>query len=212
MMLVMYRTYLLKWGLESKIVDNFQTVLEIYIKYQPELVILDIGLPFFNGYHWCEEIRKLSKVPIIFLSSASDSMNIVMAMSMGADDFIMKPFELEVLLAKIQAVLRRSYDYQIQSTWKEYKGIRLLVQQNIISYQGNQVELTKNEVRILDVLFSHQGQIVSRTTLMNQLWKTDVYIDENTLSVNINRLRRKLESIGILECIHTKKGQGYILK
>ena len=128
MMLVMYRTYLLKWGLESKIVDNFQTVLEIYIKYQPELVILDIGLPFFNGYHWCEEIRKLSKVPIIFLSSASDSMNIVMAMSMGADDFIMKPFELEVLLAKIQAVLRRSYDYQIQSTWKEYKGIRLLVQ------------------------------------------------------------------------------------
>ncbi len=212
MMLVMYRTYLLKWGLESKIVDNFQTVLEIYIKYQPELVILDIGLPFFNGYHWCEEIRKLSKVPIIFLSSASDSMNIVMAMSMGADDFILKPFELEVLLAKIQAVLRRSYDYQIQSTWKEYKGIRLLVQQNIISYQGNQVELTKNEVRILDVLFSHQGQIVSRTTLMNQLWKTDVYIDENTLSVNINRLRRKLESIGILECIHTKKGQGYILK
>lgn len=208
----MYRTYLLKWGLESKIVDNFQTVLEIYIKYQPELVILDIGLPFFNGYHWCEEIRKLSKVPIIFLSSASDSMNIVMAMSMGADDFILKPFELEVLLAKIQAVLRRSYDYQIQSTWKEYKGIRLLVQQNIISYQGNQVELTKNEVRILDVLFSHQGQIVSRTTLMNQLWKTDVYIDENTLSVNINRLRRKLESIGILECIHTKKGQGYILK
>lgn len=212
MMLVMYRTYLLKWGLESKIVDNFQTVLEIYIKYKPELVILDIGLPFFNGYHWCEEIRKLSKVPIIFLSSASDSMNIVMAMSMGADDFILKPFELEVLLAKIQAVLRRSYDYQIQSTWKEYKGIRLLVQQNIISYQGNQVELTKNEVRILDVLFSHQGQIVSRTTLMNQLWKTDVYIDENTLSVNINRLRRKLESIGILECIHTKKGQGYILK
>lgn len=206
------RTYLLKWGLESKIVDNFQTVLEIYIKYQPELVILDIGLPFFNGYHWCEEIRKLSKVPIIFLSSASDSMNIVMAMSMGADDFILKPFELEVLLAKIQAVLRRSYDYQIQSTWKEYKGIRLLVQQNIISYQGNQVELTKNEVRILDVLFSHQGQIVSRTTLMNQLWKTDVYIDENTLSVNINRLRRKLESSGILECIHTKKGQGYILK
>lgn len=212
MMLVMYRTYLLKWGLESKIVDNFQTVLEIYIKYQPELVILDIGLPFFNGYHWCEEIRKLSKVPIIFLSSASDSMNIVMAMSMGADYFILKRFELEVLLAKIQAVLRRSYDYQIQSTWKEYKGIRLLVQQNIISYQGNQVELTKNEVRILDVLFSHQGQIVSRTTLMNQLWKTDVYIDENTLSVNINRLRRKLESIGILECIHTKKGQGYILK
>ena len=212
MMLVMYRTYLLKWGLESKIVDNFQTVLEIYIKYQPELVILDIGLPFFNGYHWCEEIRILSRVPIIFLSSASDSMNIVMAMSMGADDFILKPFELEVLLAKIQAVLRRSYDYQIQSTWKEYKGIRLLVQQNIISYQGNQVELTKNEVRILDVLFSHQGQIVSRATLMNQLWKTDVYIDENTLSVNINRLRRKLESIGILECIHTKKGQGYILK
>lgn len=206
------KNYLFKWGLECNIVENFQDVLDIYIKYQPELVILDIGLPFFNGYHWCDEIRKLSKVPIIFLSSASESMNIVMAMSLGADDFIVKPFELEVLVAKIQAVLRRSYDYQIQSTWKEYKGIRLILDKNIVSYHEEQIELTKNEVRILDILLSHQGQIVSRTTLMNQLWKTDVYIDENTLSVNINRLRRKLESIGVYACIHTKKGQGYILE
>lgn len=206
------KNYLFKWGLECNIVENFQDVLDIYIKYQPELVILDIGLPFFNGYHWCDEIRKLSKVPIIFLSSASESMNIVMAMSLGADDFIVKPFELEVLVAKIQAVLRRSYDYQIQSTWKEYKGIRLILDKNIVSYHEEQIELTKNEVRILDILLSHQGQIVSRTTLMNQLWKTDVYIDENTLSVNINRLRRKLESISVYACIHTKKGQGYILE
>ena len=162
-----------------------------------------------NGYFWCESIRKVSKVPIIFISSASDNMNIIMAMSSGADDFISKPFDLNVLVAKIQAVLRRAYDFTNDQQILEEQGVRFNTSNALVMYQDQEVELTKNEAKILKTLMEHRGKIVERDYLMEALWKTDVYIDENTLTVNVNRLRKKLESIGIIQFIKTKKGIGY---
>lgn len=204
--------HLKSWSFEASCVRDFHKVMEEFIRVQPHLVLLDIRLPFFNGYHWCEEIRKLSRVPIIFLSSASDNMNIVMAMSMGGDDFICKPFDFEVLTAKIQAVLRRSYDFSGQTTLREHRGMILNMSDGSVFYQGKKIELSKNEAKILTVLLEHKGVIVGRSTLMNQLWQTDSFVDENTLSVNVNRLRRRLEAIGLEDFIETRKGQGYLIE
>lgn len=203
--------FLTTWNYEVMMVDDFKNVMTMFHEISPDLVLLDIALPYMNGYYWCEEIRKVSKVPIMFISSASDNMNIVMAMSLGADDFISKPFDLSVLVAKIQAILRRTYDFTCQMNVLEYQGVRFNISNHTVSYQDNSIELTKNEAKILKVLMEHKGEIVERDTLMDYLWQTDCYVDENTLTVNVNRLRKKLEMIDICDFIKTKKGVGYIL-
>ena len=200
------------WGFISKCITDFQNIIPQFVEFDPQLILLDITLPFFNGYHWCSEIRKLSKVPIVFISSASDNMNIVMAMNMGGDDFISKPFDLHVLIAKIQAIFRRTYDFSTSSNLLEHRGAILNINDNSISYNGEKVELTKNEYKILQTLLENKIKTVSRDKLMIKLWETDNYVEENTLNVNVTRLRKKLESIGLNNFIKTKKGLGYIIE
>lgn len=205
----MIKKHLEKWEYEVSTVQDFGNVLGEFAVCDPQLVLLDIRLPFYNGHYWCTQIRQVSKVPIIFLSSVSDNMNIVMAMNMGADDFIPKPFDLEVLTAKVQALLRRSYDFAGSSSMLEHKGMLLNLSDATILYQEQKVELTKNELKILQTLIENKTQVVTRETLMTRLWESDMYVDENTLSVNVNRLRKKLTSIGLEDSILTKKGIGY---
>lgn len=200
------------WGCDCRVVENFRNVLQEFVAYDPQLVLMDITLPFYNGYHWCSEIRKLSKVPVMFLSSASDNMNIVMAMNMGGDDFIAKPFDLNVLTAKVQALLRRAYEFTGQSALLERGGAILSANDSALSYGGERLELSKNEYRILQVLMQAGGAIVPRERLMQRLWESDSFVDENTLTVNVARLRKKLESVGLSEFIVTKKGVGYQVK
>lgn len=197
------------WGCSCRVAQDFRAVLQEFIAYDPQLVLMDITLPFYNGYHWCSEIRKLSKVPVMFLSSASDNMNIVMAMNMGGDDFIAKPFDLSVLTAKVQAMLRRTYEFAGQSSLLERSGAILSANDSSLSFAGTRLELSKNEYRILQVLMQAGGAIVPRETLMQRLWESDSFVDENTLSVNVARLRKKLEGIGLTDFIVTKKGVGY---
>lgn len=203
------KKHLEKWEYEVSTVQDFGNVLGEFAVCDPQLVLLDIRLPFYNGHYWCTQIRQVSKVPIIFLSSVSDNMNIVMAMNMGADDFIPKPFDLEALTAKVQALLRRSYDFAGSSSMLEHKGMLLNLSDATILYQEQKVELTKNELKILQTLIENKTQVVTRETLMTRLWESDMYVDENTLSVNVNRLRKKLTSIGLEDSILTKKGIGY---
>jgi len=206
------KSHLETWGCKAECVTDFENVLSAFVDYDPQLVLLDIALPFFNGYYWCSEIRKISSVPVIFISSASDSMNIVMAVNMGGDDFIAKPFDLEVLTAKVQAMLRRSYDFTGKTSLLEHKGVILNISDATLIYKGAKIELTKNDFKIIQTLMENKGQTVSRDTLMIKLWETDSYVDENTLTVNITRLRRKLESAGLDEFIITKKGIGYLVE
>ena len=203
--------HLQAWNYDVCCVEDFSNVVAEFVRFDPQLVLMDITLPFFNGYHWCSEIRKISKVPVIFLSSAADNMNIVMAVNMGADDFIPKPFDLEVLTVKIQAMLRRSYDFAGTGSMLEHKGAILNLNETTLTYQEQKIELTKNEFRILEILMENKEKVVSRETLMTKLWESDNYVDENTLSVNVNRLRKKLEALGLEEFILTKKGIGYRL-
>lgn len=184
------KKHLEKWEYEVSTVQDFGNVLGEFAVCDPQLVLLDIRLPFYNGHYWCTQIRQVSKVPIIFLSSVSDNMNIVMAMNMGADDFIPKPFDLEVLTAKVQALLRRSYDFAGSSSMLEHKGMLLNLSDATLLYQEQKVELTKNELKILQTLIENKMQVVTRETLMTRLWESDMYVDENTLSVNVNRLRK----------------------
>ena len=201
------------WGHEVKLVEDFQNVISVFAEYDPHMVLVDIMLPFFDGYHWCSEIRKISDVPLIFISSASDNMNIVMAMNMGGDDFIPKPVDLSVMMAKMQAVLRRTYDMGGGNTAVlAHRDAVLNLSDTSLTYHGERLELTKNEFRILQTLMENKGKIVSRDTLMTRLWQTDSYVEENTLTVNINRLRKKLENAGLSEFITTKVGSGYIVE
>ena len=200
------------WGLEVRQTENFQNVMPEFADFNPHLVLIDIGLPFFDGYHWCSEIRKVSKVPVIFISSAADNMNIVMAMNMGADDFIAKPFDSSVLMAKIQAMLRRSYDFAQSAPLLEHRGAILNTGSNVLLYKDEKIELTKNEYRILLTLMSGKGKVISREKLMEALWQTDSFVDENTLTVNVGRLRKKLEAAGLHDFIKTKFGVGYIIE
>ncbi len=200
------------WGYEAEYVTDFKDVLSKFVSFQPQLVLLDISLPFYNGFYWCSEIRKVSKVPIIFISSASDNMNIVMAMNMGGDDFIAKPFDLSVLMAKVQAMLRRTYDFAGLSNLIEHKGAILDTSDATLTYNGEKIDLTKNDNRILQILMENKGKIVSRDSIMTKLWETDDYIDDNTLTVNMTRIRKKLESIGLTDFILTRKGIGYIIE
>ncbi|NCB33565.1 MAG: response regulator transcription factor [Erysipelotrichia bacterium] len=198
-----------EWGYETCGISDFQNVIEEFQAFAPSLVLLDIKLPFFNGFHWCSEIRKVSHVPVIFVSSASDSMNIVMAVNMGGDDFIAKPFDMNVLTAKIQALLRRTYDMSADTSFIEFNGLRLNTDDSSVEYQGKKQDLTKNEYRILKILMENQGRIISRDQMMQRLWDTNEFIDDNTLTVNITRLRKTLESVGLKDFIITRKGSGY---
>ena len=200
------------WGYQAYATQNFQNVMEDFAREHPHLVILDITLPFYNGYHWCSEIRKVSKVPILFLSSAADNMNIIMAMQMGGDDFVAKPFDLTVLTAKIQALLRRSYDFAGQTRIMEHCGVILNLADATLLYEGETLELSKNEYRIILTLLERTGSVVSRETLMEKLWATDSFVDENTLTVNVARLRKRLAGIGLSDFIETRKGLGYMIK
>lgn len=200
------------WDLQVHCTENFHNVMAEFSEFSPHIVLLDIALPFFNGYHWCSEIRKVSKVPIIFISSASDNMNMVMAMNMGADDFIAKPFDQSVLMAKLQALLRRTYDFASSVPILEHRGAILNTGENTLTYNGEKISLSKNEYRILIVLMENKGRIVSREKLMEQLWETDSFVDENTLSVNVNRLRKRLETAGLQNFIVTKFGVGYLIE
>ena len=199
------------WNMEAIPVEDFRNVSALVTQCQPHLVLMDISLPFFDGYHWCREIRNISKIPIIFISSASDNMNIVMAMNMGADDFIAKPFDQNVLMAKIQAMLRRTYDFAESNPVMEHRGAFLNTGDNTLTYDNNQIPLTKNEYRILLCLMENKGKVVSREKLMERLWATEIFVDENTLTVNVNRLRKKLDAAGLKDFIETKFGVGYII-
>jgi DNA-binding response OmpR family regulator len=200
------------WGMEGRIVSDFTNVIQEISEYEPHLVILDITLPYMGGYHWCQEIRKTSSVPIIFISSASDNMNIVMAMNMGADDFIAKPFDQSVLIAKVSALLRRTYDFGKSSSTLTAAGAVLNMNNNTLSYNGTEIDLARNEYRILLTLMENKNIVVSREKLMEALWETDCYVDENTLTVNVGRLRKTLEGVGLKDLIKTKFGVGYILE
>lgn len=203
--------YLNKWQYTTHEVSSFQNVITEFVEEKPDIVLMDINLPYFDGYYFCEEIRKISKVPIIFISSASDDMNIVMAMNIGADDFIEKPFKLVVLKAKIEALLRRVYNFNSGTNLIVYKDVIFDMSRDEIKCGEELAELTKNESKILTVLLENREKIVSREEIINALWQSDNFIDENTLSVNVNRLRAKLKSIGVDEFITTKKGKGYIV-
>lgn len=206
------RKHLENWGYEVKRTENFQNIISELTEFEPHMVLVDIMLPFFNGYHWCSEIRKISDIPIIFISSASDNMNIVMAMNMGGDDFISKPMDINVMTAKIQALLRRTYDMGSSIPVLEHKGAVLNLNDATLSYNGKKIELTKNDFRILQTLMENKGRIVSRDTLMTKLWQIDCYVEENTLTVNVTRLRKKLEAAGLNDFIKTKVGSGYIIE
>ena len=200
------------WGMEGRIVSDFMKVIEEVNEYEPHLIIMDITLPYMGGYHWCQEIRKTSSVPIIFISSATDNMNIIMAINMGADDFIAKPFDQSVLIAKVTALLRRTYDFSQASATLEVAGAVLNTNNNTLTYNGTEIDLARNEYRILLTLVQNKNKVVSREKLMEALWETDCYVDENTLTVNVGRLRKTLEGIGLKDLIKTKFGVGYILE
>lgn len=199
------------WEFEVRRADNYRDVLGEFREFDPHIVLLDISLPFYNGFHWCSEIRQFSKCPVVFISSASDNLNIVTAMNMGGDDFIAKPFDLSVMVAKVQAILRRSYDFAENIGVITHKGAVLNTADATLKFNGEKIDLTKNEYRIMETLLENKGKVVSRELLMNRLWETDSFVDENTLSVNIARLRKKLEAAGLHDYIATKVGMGYIV-
>lgn len=200
------------WQMESRCVRDFRDVLREFTEYDPHLVLMDVTLPFFNGYHWCSEIRKISAVPVLFVSSAAENMNIVMAVDMGGDDFIAKPFDPAVLMAKIRALLRRTYDLGDRVPVIEHRGAVLNLNDGTLLCDGKKTELTRNEFRILQTLLESRGKVVGRETLMTRLWEYDLYVEENTLTVNMTRLRKKLAAAGLTDYITTRVGSGYIIE
>mgnify|MGYP000859426913 CR=1 FL=1 len=204
--------YLRRWDYNVTYIKDFKKITEQVIQFDPQLILLDVMLPYYNGVYWGSEIRKLSKVPIIFISSASDKMNIVMAMNMGGDDFIAKPFDLDVLAAKINALMRRTYSFQGQVNYIEHNGVILNLSDTTVSYDDKRIELTKNDYKIIQILMENLGKVVTREEIMQRLWENDHFVDDNTLTVNINRLRKKLSEIALKDFIITKKGIGYMVK
>jgi DNA-binding response OmpR family regulator len=200
-----------KWGFQANGIEDLSNVVTEFTNINPHIVLMDISLPFYNGYYWCGEIRKISKVPIIFVSSNSDNMDIVMAINMGGDDFITKPFSMEIVVAKVQALLRRAYDYRPETNNVEHKGAVLNLKEASLYYNKVKIDLTKNEFRILQILMENKNEVVSRDKIMKKLWDNDSFIDDNTLTVNLNRLRKKLETNNLKDFIVTKKGLGYII-
>lgn len=206
------KDHLSKWDYDVIYVTDFKNIIEQFIQFEPQLILLDVILPFFNGFHWCSEIRRMSKVPVMFISSAGDNMNIVMAMNMGGDDFIVKPFDLYVLTAKVGALLRRTYSFQGQINIIEHNGAVLNLSDTTLTYQDRKIDLTKNDYKILQLLMENIGNVVSREEIMQRLWENDNFVDDNTLTVNITRLRKKLSEAGLEDFIKTKKGIGYLVE
>lgn len=204
--------HLQRWGYRAVCVEDFSAVMNLFRAEKPELVLMDISLPFYDGFYWCSEIRRESRVPIIFISSADEDMNLVMAVNLGADDFVAKPFSMEVITAKVQAVLRRAYDFTAEKNTLECRNVVLHLEDGRMEREGRFCELTKNEFRILKLLMERKGSIVSRDTIMRALWEDEAFIDDNTLTVNMTRIRRKLEELGCHELIRTKKGMGYLIE
>ncbi|CCL64412.1 response regulator transcription factor [Clostridioides difficile] len=203
---------LTKWGHDVHQIENLENIIEEFKNYNPELVLLDINLPFYDGFHWCNEIRKISKVPIIFISSRNSNMDVIMGVNLGADDYIQKHFSVDVLVAKVNALLRRTYNFvDNNSNQIIHNGVTLDLSTATINYEDNTIELTKNEIKILHELMKYKGQIVSRNKLMKKLWDNDWFVDDNTLTVNVNRIRSKLNEIGLEDFIETKRGLGYII-
>jgi len=201
-----------RWGFEGKALDNFDEVFIEFSKYSPHLVLMDINLPFFDGFYWCSKIREISKVPIIFVSSRNNNMDVIMAINMGGDDFIQKPFSLEILMAKIKALIRRTYSYaDAETNVLQYQDIVINMKDNSIVYKNKKSELSRNEFSILYLLMKNNGNLISRDKIMRSLWEDESFVDDNTLTVNVNRLRKKLEDIGLEDLIKTKKGQGYTI-
>ena len=203
---------IVRWGFDGKATENFNDVFVEFSKYSPHLILMDINLPFFDGFYWCGKIREISKVPIIFVSSRNNNMDVIMAINMGGDDFIQKPFSLEILMAKINALIRRTYSYaDAQTNVLEYKNIVLNIKDNSVFFKDRRVELSRNEFSILYLLMKNNGNLISREKIMRSLWEDESFVDDNTLTVNINRLRKKLENIELEDLIKTKKRQGYII-
>lgn len=201
-----------QWDYLVQAVEAFDAILDEFTAFEPHLVLLDVSLPFYDGYYWCEKIRRVSKVPIIFISSATDEMNLVMAVNMGADDFISKPFQMKVILAKIQALLRRTYSFGTNPSVLTHKGVTLNLNGALLSYGTQTLELSRNELKILQVLLENKGTVVTRESLMQELWQTDSFVDDNTLTVNVARLRKHLDEAGLAGFITTKKGLGYLVE
>lgn len=199
------------WGYKTSILTDFQGVMDVFIQEHPQLILLDVKLPFHNGFYWCQCIRKISQVPIIFISSSDENMDMVLAMNMGADDYIVKPFDLDVLIAKINAILRRTYSFGEKIDMLKHNDLILLLGESTILYNEEKIELTKNELKIMEVLIKNKGKIISKKELMMVLWNNDEFVNDNTLVTNIMRLRKKLEEHGISDLIITKKGQGYFI-
>lgn len=206
------KSNLTSWRFEVRVSEDYKNVIEEFQKFSPNLVLLDITLPFFNGYHWCKMIREKSTVPIIFLSSSSENLNIIMAMDLGADDYITKPFNMDILLAKIRALLRRSYDFVSDINFVYHNGLELNLSEMKVSYEGKTEILTKNEFKILELLLKNKGSVITREKLMKRLWMSDEYIDDNTLTVNVARLRTRLKEMGVGDLIITKVGVGYYVQ
>ncbi|MFD1737871.1 response regulator transcription factor [Bacillus salitolerans] len=202
-----------KWKYDVVEVTQFDQVLTEFEQTNPHLLLLDINLPVFDGYYWCQQIRSVSKVPIIFLSSRNQNMDIIMAINMGGDDFIQKPFELDILVAKISALIRRKYTYQEDENIRLiHRGLKLHVTNSSIEYNGQITELSRNEFILLQVMMRNIGKIVSREDLMQALWNEEQFVDDNTLTVNVNRMRRKITALGLEEFIVTRKGMGYLIE
>lgn len=199
-------------GYKCFVPNDFSNILDEFQKRAYKLVLMDLKLPFENGFYWCEKIREVSNLPIIFLTSASDDINLINAINYGADDFISKPFSMQVLNMKIKALLRRSYDFSGKNLDLSYKNISLIKDKMILKINDKEINLSKNEFLILEILMEHPQKIVSREAIMDKLWATDSFIDDNTLTVNINRLRKKLKNLGLDDFIQTKKGVGYFIK
>lgn len=203
---------LTRWGFDAIVVKNFEEIFNEFAKNNPHLIIMDINLPYFDGFHWCQKIREVSKVPIIYLSSRNSNMDIIMAIKMGGDDFVTKPFSMDILVTKLHALLRRVYSYgENSSQVLEYNGAVLNINDSTLIYNENKLELTKNEFKILILLMKNKGKIISRDRIMRSLWDDDTFINDNTLTVNVNRLRKRLEDIGLKDFIETRKGQGYVI-
>ena len=202
-------TFLTRYGYEVKYATNFENIVEESVKEEPHIILLDINLPYYDGFYVCREIKKISDIPIIVVTSRDSEADELMSMNLGAEDFVTKPYNTQILLARISAVLKRSY--RIETEVFEYNGLKYSLSVSEVSFKDKKSELTKNESRILYTLIRNSGKIISRNELMKALWQSDEFIDDNTLTVNINRLRKKIEEIGAIDYLQTKRGQGYIL-
>lgn len=201
-----------KWGYKTERITDFSDILPAFTSFEPHLVLIDINLPYYDGFYWCARIRELSNLPIVFISSRDADSDKIRAISQGGDDYIEKPFSMDLLIAKISAILRRAYSYSDQTlNLLQYKDMVLNLERLQVFCGDKEIELTRNECRILSLLIRNHGNLVTRTRMMKDLWEDESFVDENTLTVNVNRLRRKLEEIGLGESVKTIKGEGYRL-